>query len=842
MIFEDQIVEDSRAGAITRFYRSHLMLIWFVAFVAVPLFVAVLLGHAYLAKSLRPDSGQYLLAEVQQPFSIARNDRGVAHIRAVTDRDAFFAVGFAHAQDRLWQMELQRRLAQGRLSEIFGKTALQSDIFMRTLGIYAAAEEAWTDLGDPARDSLLAYAEGVNAWIETTALLPTEFVFLNIEPEPWTPADSLAWVKVFALSLGSNFRQELDNLLLAGVLDPAHLASLKQGAPPATSPAGSAAGLAICGGCLDEIERLAALGQAMETQWQVGGRMVGSNAWAVSGEYGEDGLTVLANDPHLGLALPSMWYAVTVQGGEIDVAGMSLVGLPLVLLGRNRHIAWGATNMMADTQDLFFERLSTDGTDRFFYDGQWRDLHIREETFHIKADFPAFMRERLTPITLRVRSTENGPLISDIVGAVEQPMSLRWTGAGAKDTSYEAFLELNYARNWQEFKRAMSKHVAPAMNLLYADDKNNIGYLGVGRIPVRTSGQGSEPLNGWQKDSAWAGQIPFESMPESFNPERGYLISANHRMVEPSYPYFISNDWAEPARAERIGELIEDKLQAGEKLTFADHEAIQTDTVDRQALALLPHLLAIEPQDKSLEVMLDYLAQWDGSTDKDSVAATIFFAWAHHLRIAIFSDEIAGEWGKSDLNTRLQRIVHNIPLKDLSNALTNDAIDWCNDIGTSEVEDCHGQKLEALKRTYDDLRALLGGDIDNWTWARAHKAEFVHQPFSSVRGLDFLYGRDVPSGGSLNSISVSDTRFTANEGFVQSYGAGFRQIMQAGGAGTKHRYVNSTGQSGNVLSEHYDDMMESYANGEYFDLDCDEISQLTRVTVVQGKVNVAYKP
>lgn len=799
---------------IKRFYRSHLLLCWFGGVVFLPLVLALYYAFSLLSASLPQQEATIELKGLNAEVELKRNEQGVVQIQAKSDEDAFFAMGYAHAQDRLWQMEVQRRMAAGRLAEVFGKGAVTFDIYVRTLGIYKAAQSSISVQSEPAMASLEAYAKGINSYLSTTKLLPTEFIILGIEPDPWKPVDTLAWVKMFAHSLSANFQGEINNSLLSGVLNTAQLTALNRNLDSDEPVTLSNAELKH----LDELAQLSEFGSQLEHQWHVGGKHIGSNAWVVGPEHTDNQTAVMANDPHLGLELPSLWYAVDVKGDKLSVAGMSLVGIPLVMLGRNDNIAWGGTNMMADTQDLFYERLTDDDKQMYESEGQWHKMEVYEEYINVKADFPSFLREPLAPIKVRVRRTENGPVISDLFGEVERPMSLNWVGNSSKDSSYTAFFDMNYAHDWQSFKQAMKAHVSPAMNLVYSDKQNNIGYLAIGKLPVRAKGEGQFPLNGWQDSDKWTGFIPADEMPSGYNPEKGYFVTANNKVSGSDYPYFISHDWAEPARAERIDALISEKLGKGEKLSIADSKAFQLDMIDRQALKLVGQLTSIKTDDEALNEMIAKVKNWDGSTAKDSVGASIFFTWAYHLRNQLFADELKSDWNKSRLNARLQFIVTSTTLEQVINAFNTNSVDWCDNVKTEAVEDCNTVKANALKSTWGDLEVLIGSDIDDWQWQEAHEVVFAHRPFSGVKGLDIFYGRREPNGGSTNSVNAAGSSYGKNSGFTQAFGAGFRQIIQFTPQKTEHWYVNSTGQSGNLLSEHYDDLIEPYINGEYFQM------------------------
>lgn len=788
-----------------------------LAFVLFPLLAGWFWLHASLGDSLPSDRSLLLTQGLTAPVSLVRDEHGVPHIRSASDTDAYFAVGYAHAQDRLWQLELQRRMAHGRLSEVFGGSSVDDDVWFRTLGLYEAARTAWPALSPEAQRALTAYAAGVNSWIAENHGLPSEFRVLGIAPEPWTELDSLAWIKVFALDLGGNFRQEMRRFVARQNLSEEQLSTFFPGYPQDGPTTVADADLVA------RRERLAAvatLQDRLEDVLRRGGRYVGSNAWAVAGRHTADGSALLANDPHLGLQIPSLWYVVDIESPQLRVAGMTLVGLPVVVFGRNARIAWGGTNMMADTQDLYFEQIDPADASRYQAGARTLAFESRDEIIAIRADFPQALRRDVQPVTLQVRATRNGPLISDHFGAFARPVALRWTALDAGDTSFEAFYRLGYAQDWNGFKAAMSVHVAPAMNMLYADRDGNIGYLGAGRLPTRRKGEGTEPMPGWDDAYAWSGSVPSAAWPQSYNPASGYIVSANNKVVGDDYPYFISHDWAPPARARRIEQLLRERIDAGGKLSAQDMQRMQGDTVDLEAVALLPELLKTEPSTIYRERALEYLKTWDGDMRGDSQAATIFMGWMRHLRHRLFGDQLRGNWNNPHASNLLGRLAGQVELDSVREILRGGDSPWCDDIGTPERETCRFIAGEALGSALWEIYKLAGDDtMASWNLDTVQKTYYAHIPFSRQKPLDRVYERRIGNGGSENSINVAASDYVGAGGYLQDFGPGFRQVMQLGRDGIAHYYMNSTGQSGDVMSRHYDDMVQPFRDVQLYRLE-----------------------
>ena len=796
--------------------KSRPLMTRFTALVLLPCAAFAVYTWRNLRASLPEDSGSLIVAGISAPVQIRRDAHGIPFIEAKTDNDAFFAAGYVHAQDRLWQLELQRRVVDGRLSEIFGKDSIQQDIWMRTLGIRDAARASWETLSPEGKASLTAYTAGVNAYLAQGHKLPPEFLVLGLEPQPWTVYDSLGWNYMFALTLGGNFREEINRFVASQYLSTDKLHALFDGYPAETPLTVTAAEQAQA----QKLMQVAELQQQLESDLKLGGRYAGSNGWVVSGKLTNDSQPIVANDPHLAVQVPSLWYGIRLKGDRIDVSGMSLVGLPVVIFGRNDHVAWGGTNMMADQQDLYFERVNPENPTEYEVNGRWEKFTTRTEQISVRNESPAFLRGALRPISIEVRGTRHGPVISDQFEGFDQPVALRWNVLERKGgASYESFRRANYARDWQSFNAAFSDYVAPALNLLYGDTQGNIGYVGIGSVPVRSKGEGTLPVPGWNDDYTWTGAIPFEQMPRSFNPPKGYIVNANNRVTAPGYPWFISHDWAPATRATRIEQLLQQKIAAGQRLSVADMQAIQGDVANAPSAALAKVMTRVIPQNEMQREAVRALSRWDGSMDRQSVGASIFVAWSDGLRRRIFADELEGPWNRRGKTRQLEPLTSRMQDGELAALLENDRLKWCDDVRTPEVETCHQALMLSLETSLKDLKKMHGSDVSEWTWGSVHRTQYAHTPFSQTNLLRPLFQREVANGGSSNSVNVAAASFRGTEGYVQTFGAGFRQIMSMGPHGSRHFYMNSTGQSGNVMSRHYDDMVVPFRDVAYYTLD-----------------------
>jgi penicillin amidase len=657
---------------------------------------------------------------------------------------------------------------------------------LRTLGTYRAAQAALPSLSPNSRMALDAYAAGINGWLAENHPLPPEFVILGFKPQPWQPVDSLVWAKMMAWDLGGNYDGDLLRSQLAAALGPERTAQLFPGYPadaPTILPPSSGS----------EASALRAMRAAIEVQYGIGGEGKGSNNWVVSGSRTASGKPLLANDPHLRMQMPSVWYLAGLQGDKFHAVGATFPGLPAVVIGHNSRVAWGMTNLGPDVQDLFVERINPANPNQYEVNGTWVDMEIHAEDIAVKG--------QKEPVHLAARATRHGPLISDANESRGNAFALRWTALDPGDTSINAFLGINYAGNWAEFKSALTGYFAPSQNFVYADVDGNIGYFGPGHIPIRAKGDGSLPVPGWNDEYAWTGWIPFEELPQAYNPADGYVVTANNKVVPADYPYFISNDWAPPYRAERITEM----LTAKQGLTPDDYAAIQADQQSAQARELLPYLLKVQPAaDKPLQSQaLAYLKTWDGTSSEDSVAATIYEAWYAKLHSALLADKVGGT---------LAEMTTTANPGFLREVLGGQLAVWCDDVLTPKAEGCDDTARVALDQALEMLDKSHGGDMARWRWGDVHQVQFAHNPMSQVSALKRFFHRTVSKGG--DAFTVNPAGFSLQQPFDATSGPSYREIIDLSNLDNS-RFMHTTGQSGNVLSAHYDDFLQRWKNTEY---------------------------
>ncbi|MES2825584.1 MAG: penicillin acylase family protein [Pseudomonadota bacterium] len=779
-------------------FEKYPLMSRFLIVIFAPICIGLLFLFFYFKSSLTATAGNLVLNGLGYPVAITHDIYGTPTIVAKTDHDAYFALGFKHASDRLWQLEVQRRLSQGRLSELFGAEMLSQDITMRNLGLYEAAKRSLPYLKKDTVDALTAYVDGINAWVAQSSSLPIEFQLFGVHPEPWSVFDSLGWHKVFSLTLSGNMMDELRRNQLQNRFTPEQInyiysydpiALLAKKYPPIKS-------------------HLMAKSNAL-IDFGIGHLFVGSNAWVVSGKHTQSGHPIIASDPHLGLQLPTMWYAASLKGDKLNVSGMTLVGLPMVIFGQNSAIAWGGTNLMSDQQDLFIETTSPQRPNQYLNGNEWKTFESHSEKINISAAFPASLHEKLASVDIVIRKTERGPVISDTQSEANAVTSLRWSALDPEDHTIDAFVDVQYAKNWSEFRQSLAQLKSPGLNFLYADREGNIGYQVAGMIPKRAEGVGILPLVA-SKENDWQGYHEFDLLPSVYNPEKGFIVSANEQ-VDHSSNIVISHEWAPEARHDRITALLQQSINAKKLMTASDMEVMQGDRLDLNALTLLPvfqQVIAGTPQEKEA---IAILTEWNGEFTPGSVGATLFATWGYYLTHEIFDAALRHSWQRPAEANLLASSLERLTWGQLTKVVSTDTHGWCK---PNQATVCKQELQHSLKSTLKQLEKISGTEsLPKWKWSNFSRTDFIHQPLGSIKGLEWLFKRTTYSAASPNSINVSNIVFDLHKGFTQSFGAGFRQIFELDESNS-HWYMLSTGESGNIMSEHFDDMIIPFSRNQ----------------------------
>ena len=730
----------------------------------------------WLHSSLAVTDGRLRLPGLEREVRVTRDAHGIPTVVAQNEHDADFVIGFLHAQDRLFAMDMMRRYGAGRLAELFGARFVALDRGTRMLGLYRAAERQYAGLAAPTRAALDAYAAGVNAFIATRRQAwPPEYYLLRAAPEAWRPADSLVWAKIMDLQLTGNYRGEMLRARLLRHLSPADLAVLYPAYPkdaPVTLEKARAAYRDV------PLDKLAAA-------LPPGGPQAASNNWVLSGARTENHKALLANDPHLDFSAPGVWYLVRIETPELKAAGVTAPGNPFLIIGHNEHIAWGFTTTGSDVEDLYVER--PDPADRARYltpDGS-APFATRQEFIGVHdAD----------PITLTVRETRHGPVISDLAGDAGQVLALKTTWLGANDRTPQALWEMERARDWVEFKNALRNWTAPQQNILYADVDGNIGFIAPARIPIRAAGDGWLPSPGWAGDHEWIGNVPFDALPSAYNPPGGRLVTANNQIVPDSYPYFLTRDWELPYRAERIDAL----LDATPVQSPDASAAIQADDLSLAAERLLPLMLGFAPANDLARAAAERLRNWNHRMDRDHAEPLIFVAWLRALTRTLLEPKLGPDF----------RDFWALRPEMLRGILTEHE-DWCGKDG------CAVALAASLDRALDDLRQRYGADMNQWRWGEAHAAKFISNFWANVPVLNRWTALSIPTDGGEDTVNAAEMNVSDDaDPFRDRHGPVLRMIVDLAHPEAA-RFMIAPGESGNPLSPHWSDLLLPWRNVGY---------------------------
>jgi penicillin amidase len=807
-------------------------------------------GGAVLAvRASFPDyDGSLRLKGLAAPVEVYRDAQGVPQVYAQRPADLFRAQGYLHAQDRFWEMDFRRHVTSGRLAEMFGESQVETDAYIRTMGWRRVAEKEFALLAPDTRRWLEAYADGVNGWLAGRSSLGAslEYGVLKLQNpgyrvEKWDPVDSVAWLKAMAWDLRGNMSDELERAELlaaglsreqvdelypaypaerhapilatggvrAGVFDPAAPTSEQVGAPPPAAP-GGVAGAAALAGVRRGLARLPAL-------LGPNGHGIGSNSWVLAGSRTRSGRPLLANDPHLAPSAPGTWYQMGLHCADVtpecpfDVSGYTFSGLPGVVIGHNARIAWGFTNLGPDVVDLCLERVDGDSYER---DGRAVKLAKRTETIKVAGG---------KPVRIEVRSTGNGPLLSDraadlrrigakpavsangtpadeaAAAAPKLAVALRWTALEPGRT-LDALFGVNTARDWPSFRAAVRRFAVPAQNMVYADVDGNVGYQTPGDIPVRDTGDGRWPVPGWLSAYDWRGRVPFDALPSVLNPPAGYVATANQAVVRPGYPYLLTADWDYGYRSQRIADLV--TAERG-KVNAADVARSQLDSRNGNAEQLVPYLLAVEVPGRARAAQ-DLLRGWDLQQPANSAPAAFFNATWRHLLERTF-DELPADHGP-DGGARWFEVVRGLAAEPGSR--------WWDERDTERPEQRDDVLRAAMVDAYDELAGRFGGEAADWRWGDLHTLTLRNASLgeSGIAPVEWLFNRGpypAPGGDSV----VNATGWTAPDGYEVDWVPSMRMVVDLGDL-DRSRWVNLAGASGHAFHRYYTDQVELWRTGE----------------------------
>ncbi|SCK39407.1 penicillin amidase [Streptomyces sp. WMMB 714] len=835
-------------------------------------------------------TGSLKLKGLDDPVTVQRDREGIPQVYADSSKDLFTAQGYVQAQDRFWEMDVRRHTTAGRLSEMFGKSQVKTDAFLRTLGWRRVAEKEYASLAPSTKANLKAYSAGVNAYLKdhkgTAASVEYGALELSNDytPHKWSPVDSVAWLKAMAWDLRSNMKSEVDRSLMTSRLTRQQIEELypeyptDRHEPIVDSEAKAGREKFVPGGSSSATPNGGAAAAQQAAVRKAGSRLssvatqldkvpamlgpsnsgIGSNSWVVSGEHTTTGKPLLANDPHLAPQLPSVWYQMGLHCRTVskacpyDVSGFTFSGMPGVVIGHNQQISWGMTNLGADVTDLYLEKFRDGG---YLYDGKRRPYRTRQETIKV-ADGPS--RE------ITVRETDNGPVISDRDSELrkvgdEAPVdnaapdrgdgygvSLRWT-ALSPSKSMDAIFKLNRASDFKGFRAAARDFAAPSQNLIYADTKGNIGYQAPGRIPVRAAGDGRYPAPGWDSRYRWKGYIPQDALPWEYNPERGYIVTANQAVVDKKkYPYMLTEDWSYGTRSQRINDLIKSKIEDGGKISTNDMQTMQMDNSSEIAKLLVPYLLKIDVKDGYVREAQQLLEGWDYTQDRDSAPAAYFNAVWRNMLLLAFGNKLPKELRvKGDcLNVRPTddsapvddlsgntRLVRECGVRDAASGQPDGGDRWYevvrklikdSDSDWWKTPDNKGRPgdqnrdellAHAMKNARWELTSKLGKDIETWSWGRLHLLLLKNQTIGTEGPgfMQWLLNRGPwDLGGGEDAVNA--TGWNAAGGYEVVWVPSMRMVVNLDDF-DKSRWINLTGASGHTYNPHYVDQMDKWSEG-----------------------------
>jgi len=795
--------------------------------------------------------------------TVLRDEAGIVRILGEDPHDLFLAQGYVHAQERLWQMEVWRHISAGRLSELFGESTLDQDRFIRTLGWRQAAQRDLDALSKPARAAVDDYTDGVNAYIDShgqgnqglafvvTALRSGAGGVGGYLVEPWTALDSVAWQKVQGWQLGGNFETEVFRMLadarlgdpaLTDALFPAYWADMPvitptaaatTGNPPANTVTGAARGDAHLitaaqaaawrdvASIDDGFLRLAGLdgGEGIGSDHQVG-----SNNWVVAPSKSSSGGALLANDPHLGISMPSVWFMNGLHCRKVtkacpyDVVGVSFPGIPGIVLGHNARIAWGATNVDPDVQDLFVEKVDPDNSDNYLFRGESVPFTVREETIKVAGG---------EDVVIEVRETRHGPILNDVDPRLEEapPLALSWTATAAVDGTLESIFAINTVGTFEEFRAAFATYGTPAQNFVYADVHGHIGYVLPGYVPIRAdpADLGARIRSGSDGKHEWQDRIPFEDLPWQLDPPGGMIVSANNAAVGDGYRHFVASEWDPGYRAKRIIELLDLAAESGGGVSAAELAEIQMDVRVLRADLVKPHFEGIEPATPDGRLVHERIGAWDGLANIDSNGAAAYFATEYHLLRGLFDDQL-GPLAR-------EYVGGTASWQSMIGLLDDPTSDWWDDVATAGRKETAPDVITAaLDAAGADLRTSLG-DPKDWTWGRLHQATFREQTLgtSGIAPLEWYFNKGaIPVAGAAGVVVANyyrPSRAYPDPNDPDYEPVGFAGVFEVTnlpsyrftidmGDQDGARIVQTTGQSGNPFDGHYGDLIDEWASGE----------------------------
>ena len=777
-------------------------------FILFAIIIAIII-FSYLKSPKIKYEGILNFEDIKKDVEVYFDDFGSPHIFAKNNDDLFFTAGYLMARERLFQLTINAYTSEGKLSEILGEESVEIDKFIRTWGIPKVSKEMINDLDENSLNILNKFCEGINKYIsELGNNLPIEFKILQIKPIKWEPYHISGFSKLMAYSLSQSWYPEMLFGKVASMMGAKKTLELWPYFPnekPNKLPEIKFDNFNIW-------EEIVNVDKKIRKILGTASGHLGSNSWVVDGSKTISGRPILSNDPHLGMIQPSIWYEMHLNGGDFNVSGVTFPGIPFIIIGQNEKTAWGFTNLMSDDLDFYHEKINPEDENQYFFNGKYIDMNIRYEKIKIRGD-----KEKL----IQIRETHRGPIISDIHTLTKKSnnvFSFSWVG-NEYWNEIESFINLNKMTNWNDFSDAVSGMSSPAQNIIYADVDGNIGWRAVGKIPIRDGGNFLLPLPGETSKYDWKGYIPFDEMPYEFNPDRGYIITANNKTISNDYNHYVSSLWHNSSRYDRIFELINDR----NNLNQNDMKIIQNDLISPFARKLSKKIILpfknYNYSDDNIKYSIELLKNWDGNFKTDSKEPLIFSVILMKILKNIYLDEmkVIGENIYSSwIGPVGGRGNWAISLRNLEGLMFGEYSSWVDDIETlNYVENLEDIIIKSVKEGVLQLENELGYSPVNWWWGRLHKLTFRHSIGNEIKILDRIFNFNIgpfESGGS--STTINNGEYSFSEPFLQTAGASFRRIVDFSNLDST-AFILTTGQSGNSRSIHYDDQTPLYLNGNY---------------------------
>ena len=760
----------------------------------------LILAYWYLRHPLPKYAGHHSIKGLNKSVDIFTDTYGVPHIFAQNEEDLFYSAGYYAARDRLFQMSIVNFSVRGELSSALGDDLIDSDIYLRTWRIHDTAKKLVSEL-DPQTVSLInAFCAGINYRIqEVYNDLPIEFKLLQIKPPVWNPSIVTGYARMMAREMSSSWKPEI---VFGAIENYFGKEKLKEVYPyysvdhPTIAETGKSIDHSVFSNIMDQeffLEELLGYNSSVS----------GSNSWVVSGSRTKSGKPLLANDPHLKFTQPPRWYEMHLKGGRFNVSGLCLAGIPMPIIGQNENIAWGLTNSMVDDMDFFIEKINPDNKNQYLYDGKWKDMKTVEETIPLKNN---------RDTTVIVRLTHHGPIITDVHSILKSEsaaLSMAWTGNWLTK-EVDGLFGLATSKDWDDFTDAVKNYGVPGQNIVYADVNGNIGWRSAVYIPIRKEGSSLIPRPGDNPYYDWDGRVPYKEMPYIYNPESGYIATANNKVIDDSFPYYFSGLWADPSRAQQI--IV--RLDTMDNASVDEMKSIQLDYTSLFAKEIVPYFYSIdvEEENNKIQKSMKIFKEWDFVEDINSTGALIFHSVLRQLVIEIFGDELDLLGDKYLDAFTSMKYLHNRSLRKM---LVERNSSWIDDVKTKdEVESIDEILKRAFIKGVKDIENYAGHNMKNWEWGRVHYLTHNHK-VGSKKILDLIFNFNVGpylSGGSDKSPNAGSYSFS--KPYATTAGASMRRVVDFANLNQTQQII-PTGQSGLPNSKHYNDQADLYHNGDY---------------------------